>query len=244
MFTDDVLQSFNELDYVIYNTVLRTGNKLAHMQVRDLADAAHVSPASVVRFCKKAGCKGYAEFRYRYCDSLKAVPARQSGDQSWEIKTFLENSHGAEFTQSAEKAVELLHAASQIICVGVGASSDLASFGARIFSNVGHFSLCINDPFLSIPSFLAERPVVVAISFSGSTEQTVTMTKRFVESGCKVVSITGSDKNPLARIADVNLSYFVKSIPIQGGYDLGTQVPALYILELLGRRLYACGGGK
>lgn len=52
MFTDDVLQSFNELDYVIYNTVLRTGDKLERMQVRDLADAAHVSPASIVNVKK------------------------------------------------------------------------------------------------------------------------------------------------------------------------------------------------
>ena len=239
MFTDDVLQNFNELDYVIYNTVLRAGGKLARMQVRDLADTAHVSPESVVRFCKKVGCKGYTEFRYRYCESLNADPARQSSDQSWEIKTFLEHSHSTDFVRSVERAVKLLEAASQIICVCVGASSDLASFGARMFSNAGHFSLYINDPFLSIPSFLAERPVVVAISFSGNTEQTVTMTKRFVESGCKVISITGNDKSPLAKIADVNLSYYVKSIPIPGGYDIGTQVPALYILELLGRKLYA-----
>ncbi|WP_441299921.1 MurR/RpiR family transcriptional regulator [Breznakia sp. PFB1-11] len=36
------------------------------MKIRDVAEAAHVSTTTVLRFCKKVGCDGYAEFKIKY----------------------------------------------------------------------------------------------------------------------------------------------------------------------------------
>lgn len=80
---------------------------------------------------------------------------------------------------------------------------------------------------------------MVALSFSGTTEETLHITQRFIENGSVVISITNTDKNPLAQISDVNIPYFVNEIPILGLGNLGTQIPALYTLELLAKMLYA-----
>jgi len=76
MFTKQILDSFKELDYAIYNTVVRNGLRVAQLPIKELADEARVSTVSVVRFCKKCGCKGYAEFRLRYRESLKQESPR------------------------------------------------------------------------------------------------------------------------------------------------------------------------
>lgn len=239
MFSENILNGFNELDYAIYNAVLRSGVNLARMQVKDLADAAHVSTASVVRFCKKLGCKGYTEFKYRYREELQNAVPKQVQDETKEIYEFLKYVNTASFMEKANEAFRYLQAATHVLFVGVGASGNLASFGARTFCNVGRFSLCVDDPFLPIPNLKATNPVVVAISFSGKTHQTLEITRRFIENSSIVISITNTDTNPLAKISDVNLPYFVRDIPIGGPFNLGTQLPVLYILELLAKMLYS-----
>lgn len=239
MFKQEILNSFNELDYSIYNAVLRYGTRIASIQVKELADTAHVSTASVVRFCKKIGCNGYSEFKYRYREELQNTASTQIPGESKELNTILEYVKSPIFLEKINMAFRYLQAATHVLFLGVGISGDLTNFGARTFCNVGCFSLCINDPFLPIPLLKGTNPVVVALSFSGTTEETLHITQRFIENGSVVISITNTDKNPLAQISDVNIPYFVNEIPILGLGNLGTQIPALYTLELLAKMLYA-----
>lgn len=238
MFTESMLNSFNDLDYAIYNTVIRNSNRISKLQVKDLADAAHVSTASVIRFCKKTGCKGFSEFKYRYCESQKLSAPQTLSSETQALRSFLTYSQSPDFLNAIESAFRYLQAATQVIFVGVGASGNLASFGARIFCNAGCFSLYINDPFLPIINIMTANPVVMAISFSGKTSQTMEMTQRFIECGSKVISITNTKDNPLAKISDVNIAYYVKDIPIENGFNMGTQMPVVFTVELLGKMLY------
>ena len=243
MFDEKMLSGFNELDYAIYNTVLRSGSKLSAMQVKDLANAAHVSTASVVRFCKKAGCSGFTEFKYRYREEMKNTAPSQGTDETEELRSFLNYAKTPAFVDRVDAAFRYLQAATHILFVGVGDSGNLAAFGARTLCNVGCFSLCVDDPFLPVPLTKAANPVVVAISFSGSTEQTIRITKRFLENGSILISITNTDKNPLAKLSDVNIPYYVRDVPIGDSLNLGTQLPVLYILERWGKMMYAYKNG-
>jgi DNA-binding MurR/RpiR family transcriptional regulator len=54
---------------------------------------------------------------------------------------------------------------------------------------------------------------------------------------CKIISLTNSENSSLAKIADFNLSYHMPLIRVNGGFDITTQVPVLYILETIGRQL-------
>lgn len=238
MFAKQVLDTFNELDYSIYNTVIRNGLRVSRLQIKQLADEAHVSTASVVRFCKKCGCSGFAEFKLRYRETLKQEKESPKVEKDHTLEDFLVYSTTPEFTASINSAFQYLQAATQIIVLGVGASGNLAGFGSRIFCNVGCFSLCIDDPFLPICNTATANPVVVAVSFSGKTEQTIGMAERFLENGCKLISITNAGNSPLAKISDVNIAYYVPEIPIGGPYNLGTEVPVIYIFERLARMLW------
>ena len=244
MFTKQVLDTFNELDYAIYNTVIRNGLRVARLQIKQLADEAHVSTASIVRFCKKCGCSGFAEFKLRYRETLRQEKSTPTLTENHTLADFLTYSTTPEFTAAIDSAFQYLQAATQIIVLGVGASGNLAGFGARIFCNVGCFSLCIDDPFLPIFNPATANPVVVAVSFSGKTEQTLAMARQFLQTGCKLISITNTGNSPLAKISDVNIAYYVPELPIGGPYNLGTEVPVVYIFERLARMLYAHGGGS
>lgn len=241
MFTKQILESFNELDYSIYNTVIRNGLRIVHMQIRELAAEAHVSTTSVVRFCKKCGCQGYAEFKLRYQESLQQEQIQTVPQENQNLVAFLEYSTSQEFRCAIDSAIQYLQAATQILVLGVGASGSLARFGAQIFCYAGYFSLYIGDPFLPIFKSMTLNPVVVAVSFSGKTPETLNMAKSFLEAGCKLISITNSGDCPLARISDVNIAYYMPDLPFNGNCNLGSQLPVVYTLERLARLLYSTG---
>jgi DNA-binding MurR/RpiR family transcriptional regulator len=63
MFTPEQIARFSELDYIIYNYVTKHANEVVYMRIRELAEAVHVSPPTILRFCKKVGCDGFSEFK-------------------------------------------------------------------------------------------------------------------------------------------------------------------------------------
>ena len=57
MFSYETIQLFNDLELVIYNYIMKNSSQVQYMTIRELADAVHVSTSSIMRFCKKAGCR-------------------------------------------------------------------------------------------------------------------------------------------------------------------------------------------
>ena len=65
MFSVEQVQSLNELEREVYEFVMKNQSNVQYMRIRELADGAHVSTSTVLRFCKKVGCNGYAEFKLK-----------------------------------------------------------------------------------------------------------------------------------------------------------------------------------
>lgn len=47
----------------IYDFIIKNLDAVPYMRIRELADACHVSTSTILRFCKKFECNGYADFR-------------------------------------------------------------------------------------------------------------------------------------------------------------------------------------
>ena len=71
MFSEEMICSLNDLELEVYKYVVRNADKVCYMRIREFADAAHVSTSTILRFCKKAGCDGYAEFKIRLRQHLE-----------------------------------------------------------------------------------------------------------------------------------------------------------------------------
>lgn len=65
MFTIQQIQSLNELEMEVYQCVVQHQNAVPYMRIRELAMEAHVSTTTILRFCRKIGCDGYAEFKLK-----------------------------------------------------------------------------------------------------------------------------------------------------------------------------------
>ena len=70
MFTQAMLASFNELELSIYDCITKNKEHIQNMTIKDLAQKAHVSTGTILRFCKKTGCEGYSHFKLTRCATL------------------------------------------------------------------------------------------------------------------------------------------------------------------------------
>ncbi len=240
MFSYEILQSYNDLEMLVYNYVMEHKDEVRYMTIRELAEAVHVSTSTIIRFCRKTGCEGYSEFKVQFKLFLKEEQENKrkltldSGKD--EIMYFLHTVTSTEYEASIIEVTQMIQAARQLIFVGIGTSGVLGKYGARYFSNIGKFSQHIEDPYYPIGKDM-ESTVVIALSESGETQQTLKLAERFKRHNCRILSITNGSSSTLAKMSDYNLSYFVSKRLVQDEYNITTQVPVLYLLETIGRRL-------
>ena len=126
--------------------------------------------------------------------------------------TVMSNHHlrNKELTLFEEKllfAIDVLRKADLIIFIGMGSSGTLAKYGARYFSNMGHFAVGLEDALYPIDSFRWKNTVVIAFSESGETERLIEAINQFKKKKCCVLSITNSPLSTLAKLSDWNFSY-------------------------------------
>ena len=238
MFTHEMVKSFNQLEMDVYNYIVQNEDKVVYMKVRDLAEAVHVSTTTVLRFCKKAGCEGYSEFRLRLKQELNDHNMVKLDMDITFLHDFFQRVSTKAFQENMEAAMDILTKASSVIFLGVGNSSIIGKYGARYFNNVGMLSFAIDDPFTPVFRGKNERTAVIALSVSGETKETIRIAERLKRRGCQMIAITNKADCPLAGMGDCGINYYIPSYKTQnGGYDLTSQMAVVFIIEMLGRKL-------
>ena len=154
MFGYEILQSYNDLEMLVYNYIMEHKNEVRYMTIRELAQAAHVSTSTIVRFCKKTGCDGYSEFKLRFKLFLQEEKEKQKKQvkdtRSDEIMYFLHTVTSIQYEEKINEVTQVIREARQLIFIGIGTSGILGKYGARYFSNIGKYSQYIEDPFYPI----------------------------------------------------------------------------------------------
>lgn len=237
MFSYEKIQSFNQLEFTVYDYVMKNGKQVLFMTIRELASAVHVSTSTILRFCKKLDCDGYAEFRAQLKVYLEQNEEKKPTSDVFEILNYFKSANNEEFENRISKAEEIVQASKRVIFVGVGSSGALGKYGARYFSNMGKFSHHIDDPFYPIVEDLYEDAVVIALSVSGETQQTIHLMNQFKSRQCKIISITNSENSTIAQMSDCNIAYYLTNQLVHGEYNITTQVPVIFIMEAIARRM-------
>ena len=138
MFTAQELKSLNELEMLVYQYVTEHRSAVPYMRIRELATEAHVSTTTVLHFCKKMGCEGFSQFKWKLKEENgidtqdKDIP-----DALNELQTFFWRVGTPAYREKLEQAAAIIARMERIFVVGIGNSGSIASYGARYFSNLG-----------------------------------------------------------------------------------------------------------
>lgn len=237
MFLYEEIQTYNETDIRIYKYVVSNIDKIRYMTIRELAKEIHVSTSTILRFCSKNNFDGYSEFK----DALKSEAAVRNAcppsEELQELSSFFARANSSAFEEKLLFAVDAVRKADLTIFIGMGSSGALAKYGARYFSNLGHFAVGLEDAFYPIETFRWKNTVVIACSESGETQKLIEAVHQFKQKKCCILSITNSPLSTLAKLSDWNFSYNLNPKRIHGGYNATTQVPVIFVIEALAKRI-------
>lgn len=237
MFTNEVITTFNELEMLLYKYVMKNREKVVYMRIRDLADESHVSTSTIMRFCRKLNCEGFSEFKVKLkllIDEKKPNPAIKSNE--YVLAEFFERTQNQKFLSKLADAASIIANTETIIFIGFGSSGTFAEYGSRYFSSVGKFSMYIKDWFVPIHTDL-NNSITIALSVSGESSFTLSHVQKLKEQGSTILSITNNEQSTMAKLSDINISYYVTEEWI-GSMNVTTQIPVVFILEEMARKVY------
>lgn len=111
------------------------------------------------------------------------------------------------------KAVQILLACKgRVVVSGVGKSGHIARKIAATLASTGTPAFFVHaaESAHGDLGMITKEDVVIAISYSGSSSELLAIVPTIVREGTPIIAITGSDSNPLANHATVNLNIHVE----------------------------------
>ena len=213
---------FFEAEKKIADYMMEHKAEVVDMTVGELARASGTSDATVSRFCRRCGFKGF--------HSLKLALAREvleeergdvnisndidRHDLSQSLQNILANKV-AELTETVnmmkpenlEQILDKLEHARMVQLAAVGNTIPVALDGAFKFNQLG-IAAVAGDIWESQTAYtfnLGPEDVILIISNSGSSKRLMTLAQGAKENGCTLILITNNSNSPLASISDYRI---------------------------------------
>ncbi len=198
----------------VADVILRQPEMAIYASVNEVAAVAHVSEATVMRFCRILGFKGFQDFKIALAREMVIPSTRfheevsHEGDGALISKVFQTNTAALQDTleileiEAIEAAVQLLTTSRQVLVIGVSGSGPAVAYAGNRFLLLGIKAFMYTDFYLMLmaASLLSQDDVVLAISNSGTTREIVETVRVAQEKGARVMCITNNSLSPLARI--------------------------------------------
>lgn len=161
-FTYAQVSGLNETEAYVYNYVMQNKNQVLEESIRDLANHVHVSTATVIRFCKKLGCSGFTELKYKLRESL-AIETYEHSIQQSTFGDFSKHIQSDEYAADIQKAVDLIKNANSLFVLGLSPFNGIAQFLAHSFSYLGYYCTAIEDKFCHVPKVREDQSAVILL---------------------------------------------------------------------------------
>lgn len=210
----------SEKEKKIADYILNNPENIIHSTINDVAEDLNVADATVFRFCKRIGFKGFQAMKITLAAEI-IEPIQQIHEEISESddertvmeKVFQSNIHTLKSTlnlideTAIEQAVDLLLNAGRVDFYGTGGSAVIAMDAYHKFIRTGIKVFTFMDSHFQIMSAsqLTKHDVAVVISHSGINKDTINILKTAKKNGAKIIGITGYPKSPLAKNSDVVL---------------------------------------
>ena len=118
------------------------------------------------------------------------------------------DSIGASFVDAVRLILDATSREGLVVVTGVGKNLHAAEKMSAIFASTGTRSIVLN-PVQAMHGDLgmvSRRDVLVALSFSGESEEVLRLIPAIRRHGLKVISMTGNPKSTLAKLSDIHLA--------------------------------------
>lgn len=239
------LHELTKSEQKVGNYVLDNMESVVHKTVKTLSHEVNVGETTVLRFCKKLDYKSFSDFKLGLSKDLFNLEGIKNTNEMGQLESYIyqsmfniQNAIEQTYKQldfnTIQKVAELLKSAKRILFVGSSASGITSEYAQNKFIKIGKNIEYYSDNHMELMncSTVTSEDVVVAISSSGLTKDTVNATSLAKSANAKIITITNSENNPLTKYADYRIFTIGKEILLQGG-SIESKVSQDFIIDTI-----------
>lgn len=227
-------------DYVTSNS-----DQVQYMSITQLADECGTAEATISRFCKSLGLKGFNAFKIELARDTVYVHHREAPHSTDTLKGRCQEigrqaiaaiQQTMELVDSAavDQVVTMLQQAPRVLSIGSGGSMVIASECAHVFSTVTGKVCAVADSHMQMSAIatLEKGSVVLLFSYSGATKNGMQVLELAKSRGIQTVLVTRFSKSPAAKLADVVLQCGSQEDPFQFG-SMPAKIAQLMVINVI-----------
>lgn len=221
----------NIADFFIKN------RKKVDFSAKAVAERLYVSEASLSRFAKKCGYRGYREFIYQYEETFVEKQESITGNMRMVLNAYqelLNKTYSLVDEAQIARINKYLNKAERVFVSGKGSSGLAATEMEVRFMRIGVDidSVLDSDLMRMQTVFQDERSLVFGISISAETEGVIYFLKEAHKRGAKTVLLTAKNKDEFAEFCtEVVLLPSLKHL--NHGNVISPQFPILVIVDII-----------
>ncbi|MEA5003252.1 MAG: MurR/RpiR family transcriptional regulator [Christensenella sp.] len=220
----------NIADFFIHN------NEEMDFSAKSIAAHLFVSEASLSRFAKKCGFKGYREFLYHYDSTFTKNEKTIDDLTKGVLNTYQEllNKSYALVDENQMRRIALrLSKSPRVFVYGMGSSGLAAQELKMRFMRLGlDVEAIVDSHIMKMNSVLVnERTLVIGISIKGKTQEVLSSLKAAKAHGAKTVLITGNAASGQHQYCDELLPIALTK-NLEGGSIISPQFPIQIMVDI------------
>ena len=243
--------SLTKSEKKIADTILRSPDLVSQYPLSEIAKHLEVGEATLVRFCRTIGFKGFSDFKLELSIELATKDNHDETVLETEIMPSDDSLTIAQKLQAAvsnvmeetvnlldlkqlEQVVKAIKKARRIFLFGVGSSGVTAEDAKNKLMRIGfQVDATGNNHFMYMQAaLLTPSDVAIGLSHSGYSAETAHTLKIAKQNGATTVALTHSLRSPVTEYADYVLVNGNKQGKLQGD-SIGTKIAQLFVLDLI-----------
>ncbi|WP_270179771.1 MurR/RpiR family transcriptional regulator [Alkalihalobacillus sp. CinArs1] len=218
-----------DLEDQIIQYMLEHRRDVVKMSIQKLAKETHTVPNSIMRLMKKLEYEGFTQLKLRLKDEMEETETNPDSFQ-YEIERTFELTD----PKLIEVASEWMHQSQRLLVYGAGALSyisELLVMNIKPFHKDVTFTVHRHQNIAALHHF-TKKDLVILLSQSGDTDQTVELAEYAKERGARVLGMSHMGESRLSRVADLMLYCYAPKEEIKG-YNTTNFVP----MAIVGRKV-------
>lgn len=248
----ELKDSFTKNEKKLAEYLLENSENIKEANTYNLAEKCEVGQATVVRFAKKLGFKGFPELKLSLVSELFNKKQEKKVDiisdeikiddstENLAHKVAYENIRSIESSlktlsyKEIDRAVEVLEKSEKIFILGAGSSSIVAKDMQYKMWELGKNIVFDTDQHIQLGnvSMAKKEDCVFVISYSGKTLDIYNTLLEYKKKGVTIISLTQIQENPIKDIADIKLTTLVEKKDFRSN-SLSTRMTQLTVIDIL-----------
>lgn len=233
-FTYSQVESLNETETYVYNYVVKNTKKVLNESIRELANDTHVSTATIMRFCKKMGCEGFTELKYRLKENVEIQETKED-DANNQFDSFIERVESSDYLESIRRAAEIIKQSDLILTLGIGTTGDFAKYTSRLLSGMGYCCYGVDGAAYPVQR-VTEGHQGVIIAFYESLQKKLLFEEiyRYKNKNYMIIMLTNTNTGSMEHLCDEVIHISDGSVMLG---KIHSGIPMLYAVEKLAYEL-------